>query len=122
MRKQGPITPRFWAKVEKTSDINACWNWLGAKTKGYGNFSYGGRGGKTVRAHRFSYILINGPIPDGLALDHLCRNTLCVNPAHLEAVTDRVNFLRSHHPNALKHVEKNRGLRHMKRRKQETAL
>ena len=51
-------------------------------------------------AHRFSYELHVGPIPTGLTLDHLCRNTLCVNPAHLEPVTMRENILRGYSPSA----------------------
>jgi len=51
-------------------------------------------GGKTVRAHRFYYERINGPIPDGLELDHLCRVHSCVNPDHLEPVTHTVNMRR----------------------------
>jgi hypothetical protein len=44
--------------------------------------------------HRVAYEAVNGPIPGGLVIDHLCRNRLCANPAHLEAVTHRVNLLR----------------------------
>jgi hypothetical protein len=84
----------FWAKVEKTDD---CWNWTGAKsgspTKGY----YGMFGlSPTVKlAHRVSYETTIGPVPVGLQLDHLCRNTLCVNPAHLEPVTAAENVRRA---------------------------
>lgn len=86
---------RFWAKVEKTSD---CWIWKGAKHgRGYGNFFASGY----VLAHRFSYELARGPIPPGLTIDHLCRNRLCVNPDHLEAVTMRVNLLRGVGPSAV---------------------
>lgn len=65
-------------KVQKTAD---CWIWTASKNpKGYGRF------GKTY-AHRFSYTQFIGPIPDGMQMDHLCNNTSCVNPNHLEAVT-----------------------------------
>lgn len=88
-RVQGlPLEDRFWAKVDRT---NTCWNWTGALTYGYGRFSLHT---KVVQAHRFSYELLVGPIPEGLQLDHLCRNHSCVNPIHLEPVTGRVNVLR----------------------------
>lgn len=66
------------------------------KTEGYGNFW----NDKYTSAHRFSYEFANGPVPDGLQLDHLCRNRLCVNPGHIEPVTQRVNMLRGISPAA----------------------
>ena len=89
--------PRFWAHVQKTE---TCWLWTAAQRGGkYGVFRGGKYGvfqirGRLVGVHRFSYELHQGPIPPGLTIDHLCRNRLCVNPAHLEAVTMRVNVLR----------------------------
>lgn len=83
-------TARFWAKVVKTE---SCWIWTGShQVGGYGNFQpIKGRG---IGAHRYAYQITVGPIPNGLQLDHLCRNRLCVNPAHLEPVTARENTLR----------------------------
>src|SRR5580698_2584776 len=79
---------RFWRLVEKTE---SCWNWKGGKTNGYGCFQIAK---VNFRAHRLAYELLRGPIPTGLHLDHLCRNRSCVNPDHLEPVTQRENTLR----------------------------
>jgi hypothetical protein len=80
------IRKRFWSKVNKTDD---CWLWIGTRHHtGYGAFSIRY---DSFRAHRVSYMLVNGDIPYGLVLDHLCRNKLCVKPSHLQAVTDRTN-------------------------------
>lgn len=89
---------RFWAKVDRRND-NECWAWT-AGTADHGNARYGQFhiAGRTVSAHRAAYTLLVGMIPDGLQIDHLCRNTLCVNPAHLEAVTQRENILRAIRP------------------------
>lgn len=87
------IEERFWEKVEVTG---FCWNWTGTLSSGYGRFTIAPRPEqKAIGAHRFAYMLLVGPIPQGLHLDHLCRNTRCVNPDHLEPVTPRVNNLRS---------------------------
>lgn len=84
--KPKPILERFWAKVEK---IDSCWLWRGyINPKGYGRLSSVGR---CDYAHRLAYELLVGPIPEGLQLDHLCRNRACVNPEHLEPVTNLVN-------------------------------
>lgn len=84
---------RFWAKVNKT---DGCWLWTARTfTKGYGQYTLNG---KPRRAHRIAYELCIGPIPTGLTIDHVkdrgCTNKHCVNPAHLEAVTNRVNIQR----------------------------
>ena len=76
-----------------------CWQWAKNPKGRYGQFSVGKQ--KGISAHRASYELFNGPIPAGLTVDHLCRNTRCVNPAHLEAVTQRVNTLRGTGPIAV---------------------
>lgn len=85
---------RFWSKVRKTE---TCWEWVAGKDHGYGIIQAGGRARK---AHRLAYEMLVGPIPAGLILDHLCRNRSCVNPAHLEVVTNRENVLRGVGPTA----------------------
>ena len=82
---------RFWTKFQKMP--SGCWEWQGYRDRdGYGQFNVYRR--QRMQAHRYSYEMIVGPIPDGLQIDHLCRNTSCVNPAHLEPVTCQVNLLR----------------------------
>lgn len=81
---------RFWEKVNKTG---TCWIWTGAITsRGYGALR--GDDGQLLLTHRFSYELHVGPIPDGLVIDHLCRNRACCNPTHLEPVTQWENITR----------------------------
>lgn len=86
-----PLAERFWSKVDRDGGPDCCWPWLAARANGYGKFYVDGR---MVRAHRFAYELLVGPIPEGLVLDHLCAVTFCVNPAHLEPVTQRENARR----------------------------
>lgn len=74
---------------------DGCWEWLGFhNAKGYSQVRIGGRGGRLHRLHRLLYELLIGPIPDGLQLDHLCRNRGCVRPDHLEPVTQEENLAR----------------------------
>lgn len=85
---------RFWEKVNKEPG-KGCWIWMADKSgnpTGYGRFKIKG---KIKVAHRIAYELTKGPIPEGLQIDHLCRNKSCVRPAHLEAVTGKENCQRA---------------------------
>lgn len=91
------VAERFWSKVDRSAGPDGCWLWTaGLDEAGYGRFNPTSR--VKVKAHRFAYELLVGPIPDGLQLDHVydfgCRHRNCVNPAHLEPVTGRENTRR----------------------------
>lgn len=94
-RKIQPIEQRFLAKVEKLD--SGCWKWLGGKyANGYGAFYMPYPDGKSRNglAHRAAYEIFRGKIPPSLVLDHTCKDRLCVNPDHLEPVTQKENLLR----------------------------
>jgi hypothetical protein len=71
------VEERFWAKVRKG---DGCWEWNAAKRLGYGKFAYEG---KVIDAHRLSWLLHFGPIPEGMLICHRCDNPPCVRPDHL---------------------------------------
>ena len=86
---------RFWGKVIKLP--SGCWEWRAFRNKkGYGLFAM--KHGLSLLAHRVSYEWVKGKIPEGLQIDHLCRNPSFVNPYHLEAVSSSENQIRGIHP------------------------
>ncbi len=94
-RFSGTDESRFWGMVDKVSEQNTggCWIWTGSffGGKNYGQFHVRRKPEKNWRAHRFSYTITKGEIPKGMTLDHLCMNPSCVNPDHLEPVTQTEN-------------------------------
>lgn len=89
----------FLSNIRRT---DSCWLWTGKTNgRGYGKLYYGGR---TERAHRLSFKLFRHDIPDELVIDHLCNNKVCVNPEHLDAVTQQVNVGRYYAAKAPKPV------------------
>lgn len=88
------ITERLLSKVELK---DGCWEWTGGKIpRGYGhmNITYAPKMHRHEYTHRLSYELFVGPIPEGMCIDHLCRNPSCCKPSHLEVVTFRENIAR----------------------------
>lgn len=80
---RGKPEKRFWSKVKRRGP-NECWEWNGhIGWKGYGRFYLNG---KLVQAHRFSFELVS-EIAEGMTIDHLCLNKVCVNPKHMEVVS-----------------------------------
>ena len=100
-RPPKPVAERLWKRVRKT---RRCWLWTGGKippkrgrTAGYGVVW---KDGRTKYVHRVAYELLVGPIPNGLTIDHMCGNPLCVKPTHLQPLPIRDNILRGTNPAA----------------------
>jgi len=99
-RRIKSLADRFWPKVDKNGPVHPvlqtpCWLWTASLDgKGYGQINAGRCPVRMLRAHRVAYELLVETVPQTLDLDHLCRNTICVNPEHLEPVTRQVNLLR----------------------------
>lgn len=100
-----PPVERFWEKVDFNGPLppdpwiplsTGCWLWTAAlNAYGYGHFGVGTSSRDApVRAHRFAYEQLVGPIPSDREIDHLCRVRHCVRPEHLDLVTTRTNLLR----------------------------
>jgi hypothetical protein len=95
--RSAPVIERLMFRTAAVP--SGCWEWRGwVGPHGYGTIAADGSG-PTLRAHRVSYEYFIGPIPEGFQLDHLCHNTRCVNPEHLEAVTAEVNCERRRRQN-----------------------
>jgi hypothetical protein len=88
------LEQRFWSKILLPEDDEDCWLWEGALSDGYGEMIIN-IGASPAYAHRLSYELHYGSIPDGMEIDHLCETRNCVNPLHLEAVSHIENVRRS---------------------------
>lgn len=94
--RSASLEDRFWLRVNKNGPVSTrrpglspCWVWTGGKNqRDYGQFHIGK---KLYLVHRLAYTWLVRPIPDDLTIDHLCFNTLCVNPDHMEPVPNRVN-------------------------------
>lgn len=91
-----------WAERIAGNAVEAdggCWQWVAARDRyGYGRFKVAIDGAKKqTGAHRASWLAYRGDIPDSLVIDHLCRNRACVNPDHMELVTNRLNTIRGDH-------------------------
>ena len=91
-----PEPERFWEKVNKTE---SCWLWTAGQLGEYGCFYLTG-GRTSIGAHVWSWTEANGPVPEGLVLDHLCEVKLCVRPSHLNPTTHRENILKGTSPSA----------------------
>lgn len=96
-----PLTPesiRFWSKVNFNGPLwqnTHCWLWTACLAQGYGKVGWQGR---KLYAHRLAYEMLHEALPKETILDHLCRRPACVNPQHLEPVSQRINVLRGESP------------------------
>lgn len=107
------VTSRFWHYVHRRQD-HQCWPWIGSLTLrrgGYGQLNLGRRAG-VIKAHRLSWLVHFGALPDGQLLRHLCNNPLCCNPSHLLPGTPLDNHLDMQLAGRMKVPEPPRGVTH----------
>lgn len=99
-RRALPIEERFWGNVDKSGpvvprhpEMGRCWMWTGTAVASKSSGKYGAikSGKQSIRAHRLSYEIHNGPLPHGMLVDHICHNSLCVRPDHLRPATRSQN-------------------------------
>ena len=106
MPKSRPLAERFWEKVDKRGPDD-CWEWTGSKVHGYGRINSGGHYGDILLAHRVSWEIHYGPIPEGMCVLHRYDNPGCVNPTHLwlgtkaDNIHDMIQKGRENHTNNL---------------------
>jgi hypothetical protein len=106
-----PSEERFWRFVAPIMDDRGCWEWVGTlKPNGYGLFSF--HGGGRANAHRYSWVLHFGPIPDGLYVCHRCDNPSCVRPEHLFLGTARDNMQDASRKGRIQHLHGERSGSH----------
>jgi hypothetical protein len=99
-----PRNNRFWGSLREPLTADGCWIWKGGAAGSDGAYGRMQVDKKVMPAHRFAYEVFVGPVPVGMEIDHLCRNRLCCNPLHLEAVTHSENVRRGDSP--LRHRNK----------------
>jgi hypothetical protein len=97
------LKTRIMTRLGNPKGTDDCWTWPGAKSRSRPGIYYPTLSlhNKSLRVHRVTFRIWVGPLVDGMHIDHLCRNTLCVNPWHLEQVTERENIIRGVGPTAV---------------------
>lgn len=118
--KRRPVEDRFWEKVTKNGPTmphmsTPCWVWTGATRHfGYGVINMGGHKGRIESAHRVSWVIHYGPIPDNICVLHTCDNPLCIRPDHLFLGTRADNNHDMQQKGRCDRLKRAKGVRHWK--------